>query len=40
MVAGKDLEAAVYATKELEVTANLYMMLGGNRLRPMAGVWC
>jgi len=38
VVAGKDLEAEVYAMEELEITANLYMMLGGNRLRPMAGV--
>jgi ribulose-5-phosphate 4-epimerase/fuculose-1-phosphate aldolase len=33
VVAGKDLESAVYATEELEETARLYLMLRGNRLR-------
>ena len=33
VVAGKDLETAVYATEELEETAKLYLMLRGNRLR-------
>lgn len=33
IVAGKDLESAVYATEELEETARLYLMLRGNRLR-------
>ncbi|HKQ25884.1 MAG TPA: 3-oxo-tetronate 4-phosphate decarboxylase [Burkholderiales bacterium] len=33
VVAGKDLEAAVYATEELEETAKLYLMLRGNRLK-------
>jgi ribulose-5-phosphate 4-epimerase/fuculose-1-phosphate aldolase len=33
VVAGKDLESAVYATEELEETAKLYLMLRGNRLR-------
>jgi 3-dehydro-4-phosphotetronate decarboxylase len=33
IVAGKDLETAVYATEELEETAKLYLMLRGNRLR-------
>lgn len=32
VVAGTDLEAAVYATEELEETAKLYLMLRGNRL--------
>jgi ribulose-5-phosphate 4-epimerase/fuculose-1-phosphate aldolase len=32
IVAGKDLETAVYATEELEETAKLYLMLRGNRL--------
>jgi 3-dehydro-4-phosphotetronate decarboxylase len=32
IVAGKDLESAVYATEELEETAKLYLMLRGNRL--------
>jgi 3-dehydro-4-phosphotetronate decarboxylase len=33
VVAGKDLESAVYATEELEETAKLYLMLRGTRLR-------
>jgi ribulose-5-phosphate 4-epimerase/fuculose-1-phosphate aldolase len=33
IVAGKDLESAVYATEELEETARLYLLLRGNRLR-------
>lgn len=32
VVAGKDLETAVYATEELEETAKLYLMLRGQRL--------
>lgn len=33
VVAGKDLESAVYATEELEETAKLYLMLRGNPLK-------
>jgi ribulose-5-phosphate 4-epimerase/fuculose-1-phosphate aldolase len=33
VVAGKDLEAAVYATEELEETAKLYLLLRGSRLK-------
>lgn len=33
VVAGKDLESAVYATEELEETAKLYLMLRGNRMK-------
>ena len=33
VVAGKDLESAVYATEELEETAKLYLMLRGSRLK-------
>ena len=33
VVAGKDLETAVYATEELEETAKLYLLLRGNRLK-------
>jgi ribulose-5-phosphate 4-epimerase/fuculose-1-phosphate aldolase len=33
VVAGKDLETAVYATEELEETAKLYLMLKGQTLR-------
>ncbi len=33
IVAGKDLESAVYATEELEETAKLYLLLRGNRLK-------
>ena len=33
IVAGKDLDAAVYATEELEETAKLYLMLRGNKLK-------
>ena len=33
VVAGKDLDAAVYATEELEETARLYLLLRGNKLR-------
>jgi ribulose-5-phosphate 4-epimerase/fuculose-1-phosphate aldolase len=33
IVAGKDLETAVYATEELEETAKLFLMLRGEKLR-------
>ena len=33
IVAGKNLESAVYATEELEETARLYLLLRGNRLK-------
>jgi ribulose-5-phosphate 4-epimerase/fuculose-1-phosphate aldolase len=33
IVAGKDLESAVYATEELEETARLFLLLRGNRLK-------
>ncbi|HVY05914.1 MAG TPA: 3-oxo-tetronate 4-phosphate decarboxylase [Burkholderiales bacterium] len=33
IVAGKDLESAVYATEELEETARIYLKLRGNRLK-------
>lgn len=33
VVAGSDLEAAVYATEELEETARLFLMLRGEKLR-------
>ena len=33
IVAGKNLESAVYATEELEETAKLYLLLRGNRLK-------
>jgi ribulose-5-phosphate 4-epimerase/fuculose-1-phosphate aldolase len=33
VVAGKDLETAVYATEELEETAKLFLMLRGSRLK-------
>ena len=33
LVAGRDLESAVYATEELEETARLYLMLRGSRLK-------
>jgi ribulose-5-phosphate 4-epimerase/fuculose-1-phosphate aldolase len=33
IVAGKDLEAAVYATEELEETAKLYLMLRGQKVK-------
>jgi 3-dehydro-4-phosphotetronate decarboxylase len=33
VIAGKDLETAVYATEELEETAKLYLMLRGEKLR-------
>lgn len=33
IVAGKDLESAVYATEELEETARLYLLLRGNLLK-------
>jgi 3-dehydro-4-phosphotetronate decarboxylase len=33
VVAGKDLETAVYATEELEETAKLFLLLQGRRLR-------
>ena len=33
IVAGRDLESAVYATEELEETAKLYLLLRGQRLK-------
>lgn len=36
VVAGKDLESAVYATEELEETAKIYLMLRGNRMKILA----
>ena len=33
IVAGKDLESAVYATEELEETARLFLLLRGNKLK-------
>jgi ribulose-5-phosphate 4-epimerase/fuculose-1-phosphate aldolase len=33
IVAGKDLETAVYATEELEETAKLYLLLRGSKLK-------
>jgi ribulose-5-phosphate 4-epimerase/fuculose-1-phosphate aldolase len=33
VVAGKDLDTAVYATEELEETARLYLMLRGQALK-------
>ncbi len=36
LVAGKDLETAVYATEELEETAKLYLMLKGDRIRTLS----
>ena len=33
VIAGKDLETAVYATEELEETAKLYLLLRGNKLK-------
>ena len=33
LIAGKDLEAAVYATEELEETAKLFLMLRGQKLK-------
>lgn len=33
IIAGKDLESAVYATEELEETAKLYLLLRGNKLK-------
>lgn len=33
VVAGRDLESAVYATEELEETAKLYLILRGSRLK-------
>jgi ribulose-5-phosphate 4-epimerase/fuculose-1-phosphate aldolase len=33
LVAGKDLETAVYATEELEETAKLFLMLRGSKLK-------
>lgn len=37
VVAGKDLETAVYATEELEETAKLYLLLRGNKLKLLSG---
>lgn len=37
VVAGRDLETAVYATEELEETARLYLMLRGERLKLLSG---
>ena len=36
VVAGADLDAAVYATEELEETAKLYLLLRGERIRVLA----
>ena len=36
IVAGKDLESAVYATEELEETAKLYLLLRGSRLKALS----
>ena len=33
VIAGKDLETAVYATEELEETAKLYLLLRGQKTR-------
>lgn len=38
VVAGKDLEAAVYATEELEETAKLFLMLRGNKLKVLTAL--
>ncbi|HWQ37330.1 MAG TPA: 3-oxo-tetronate 4-phosphate decarboxylase [Burkholderiales bacterium] len=38
VVAGRDLETAVYATEELEETAKLYLMLRGNKLKILTPV--
>ena len=35
VVAGKSLEAAVYATEELEETAKLHLLLRGEKTRPL-----
>jgi len=35
VVAGKDLETAVYATEELEETAKIYLMLKDRKLKPL-----
>lgn len=35
VIAGKDLESAVYATEELEETARIFLMLQGRRLRTL-----
>ncbi|MCW5622003.1 MAG: aldolase [Burkholderiales bacterium] len=36
VVAGKDLESAVYATEELEQTAKLYLLLRGEKVKLLA----
>lgn len=36
VVAGADLDAAVYATEELEETAKLYLLLRGERIRALS----
>jgi ribulose-5-phosphate 4-epimerase/fuculose-1-phosphate aldolase len=38
VVAGKDLETAVYATEELEETAKLFLMLRGNKLNVLTAL--
>ena len=35
VVAGSDLESAVYAAEELEETAKLFIILRGEKLRPL-----
>lgn len=35
VVAGSSLDAALYATEELEETAKLYLLLRGSRIRPL-----
>jgi ribulose-5-phosphate 4-epimerase/fuculose-1-phosphate aldolase len=35
VIAGKDLEAAVYATEELEETARIFLMLQGRKLNTL-----
>ena len=37
VVAGSDLETAVYATEELEETAKLFLLLRGEKLRLLTG---
>jgi len=37
VIAGKDLESAVYATEELEETAKIFLMLRGQKLRVLSG---
>ena len=40
VVAGKTLDAAVYATEELEETAKLFLMLQGHNIRPLSEAQC